>query len=78
MTAARPPGLSRRRKKARKSSSVFFLHHLLQVPGAVLVVERAGKGRVCQDERVFLILPGVILGERVAVDDVRIFHAVQQ
>jgi hypothetical protein len=54
------------------------LHYLLQVLSTVLVVERAGEGRIGQDEGVFLVLPGVLLGERVTVDDVGIFHAVQE
>src|SRR5207253_8459516 len=79
MTAVRPPGLSRRQEEGEEEQlGLLGLHHLLQVPGAVLVVERAGKWRISQDKGVFLVLPGVILGERVTVDDVGIFHAVQQ
>ena len=45
MTAARPPGLSRRKKRARKSNSVFLVFTtLLQVPGAVLVLDEPAKG----------------------------------
>ena len=79
MTAARPPGLSRRRKRARKSSSVFFVLTICeQVLGAVLVIERPGKGRIGEDERVFFLLARVVLGEGVAVADVGVFHAVQE
>ncbi len=51
---------------------------LLEVLGAVLVVERAGEGRIGEDEGVFLLLAGVVLREGVAVADVGIFHAVQE
>ena len=54
------------------------LHDLLEVLGAVLVVERPGKGRIGEDERVFFLLARVVLRERVAVADVGIFHAVQE
>ena len=64
MTAARPPGLSRRKKRARKSNSVFLVfttccRSLAQFSYS----SRAGKGRVSQDEGVFLVFASVILGE---------------
>ena len=79
MTAARPPGLSRRRKSARKSSSVFLVLTICRRSLArVFVVERSGKRRIGEDERVFLLFAGVVLRQRVAVADVGILHAVQQ
>ena len=79
MTAARPPGFSRRRKRARKSSSVFFVLTISeQVLGAVLVVEAAGEGRIGEDEGVGFFVARVILREGVAVADVGILHAVQE
>ena len=54
------------------------LHDLLEVLGAVLVVERPGEGRVGEDERVFFLLARVVLPERVAVSDVGVFHAVEE
>ena len=44
----------------------------------VLVIERAGERRIGEDERVFLLVAGVVLRERIAVADVGVFHAVQQ
>ena len=51
---------------------------MLQVAGRGFIVQAAGKGRVGEDQRVFLGLVVVGLGERVAVADVRVFHAVQE
>jgi len=79
MTASVTAGLEQAQKEGEEEQlGLLGLYHLLQVPGAVLVVERAGEGRVSQDERVFLVLTGVILGKRVTIDDVGVFHAVQQ
>ena len=55
MTAARPPGLSRRRNRARNSSSVFLvLTTSQQVLGGGLVVEAASERRIGEDQRVAL------------------------
>jgi hypothetical protein len=50
----------------------------LQIFGRVLVVERPGKGRIGQDQGVFLHLGGVILCQRVAIDNVRLLDTVQE
>ena len=50
----------------------------MQVFGRVLIVERPGKGRIGQDQRVLFHLGGVILSQRVAIDDVRLLDAMQK
>jgi len=54
------------------------LDDLEEVLGGILVVEGAGEGRIGEDEGVFFLLTGVILGEGVAVSDGGIFHAVEE
>ena len=54
------------------------LDDLLEVLGAVLVVERPGKRRIGEDERVFFLFARMVLREGVAVADVGVFHAVQE
>ena len=54
------------------------LDDLQEILGGVFVVERSGKRRIGEDQRVFLFLARVVLRQRVAVADVGIFHAVQQ
>ena len=79
MTAARPPGLSSRRNKRQKQQfGLLGLDDLQQVLGGVLVIERPGKGRIGEHQRVALLLAGVVLRQRVAVADVRVLDAVQQ
>ena len=50
----------------------------MQVLCRVLVIERPGKGRIGQNQGVLLHLGGVVLGQRVAIDDVRLLDAVQE
>ncbi len=76
----RPPARLEQTEEERQEQQLRLLrlHDLLQVLGRGLVVERAGERRIGQDQRVLLLLPGVVLGQRVAVGDVGVLHAVQQ
>ena len=65
-------------EREEEQLGLLRLDDLLQVLGAVLVVERAGEGRIGEDEGVLLLLAGVVLRERVAVADVGVFDAVQE
>ncbi len=65
-------------ERQEEQLGLLGLDDLQQVLGGVLVVEAAGEGRIGQQQRVLLLLAGVVLGERVAVADVGVLDAVQQ
>ena len=65
-------------EREEEQLGLLRLDDLLQVLGGVLVVERPGEGRIGEDQRVVLLLAGVVLRQRVAVADVGILDAVQQ
>ncbi len=54
------------------------LDDLEQVLRDVRVVQGAGEGRVGEDESVLLLLPRVVLGQRIAVADVGVLDAMEQ
>src|SRR5204863_7626378 len=66
------------KQRQEEQLGLLGLDYLLQVLGAALIVERSGKGRIGHHQRVFLILAGVVLGERIAVNHIRVLHSVQQ
>ena len=51
---------------------------LQEILGGVLVVQGAGEGRIGQDEAVALLVVRVVLGQRIAVADVGVHHAVEE
>ena len=65
-------------EREEEQFGLLRLDDLLEVLGGVLVIERPGKRRIGEDQRVFLLLARVVLRQRVAVADVGILHAVQQ
>ena len=72
-------GLEQAQKEGEEEQfGLLGLDDLLEVLGAVLVVERAGEGRIGEDEGVFFLLARVVLRKGVAVADVGVFHAVQE
>jgi hypothetical protein len=79
VTAARHAGLEQPQEQRQEEQfGLLGLDDALEVLGGVLVVERPGEGRVGQDERVHLLVASVLLGERVLVAHVGLFHAVEQ
>ena len=63
-------------QRKEQQLGLLCLHDLLEVLGRVLVIQRSGEGRIRQDERVALFLPGVVLREGVSVADVWVLHAM--
>jgi hypothetical protein len=74
-----PAGLQQPQEQGQKQQlGLFRLDDLQQVLGGGLVIQAAGKGRIGEDQRVFLLFQLVGLGQGVAVADVGVLHAVQQ
>ena len=66
------------KQREKEQFGLLGLDDPQEVLRATLVVERTGEGRVGEDERVAFLLARVVLREAVAVDDVGVFHAVQE
>ena len=72
-------GLEQAQEQGEKEQlRLLGLDDLQEVLGGVLVVQGAGEGRIGQDEGVALLVVRVVLGQRVAVADVGVLHAVEE
>ncbi len=66
------------KQREKEQLRLFRFDDALQILGCVFIVERPGKRRIGQHQRVLFLLAGVVLGERVAALYIRIFDAMQQ
>ena len=78
MTAARPPVRSKPQEQGQEQKlGLPGLDHALQILGGGFIVEAAGERRIGQYQRIFSGVLAVLLGEAVAIRDIRILDAVQ-